>query len=309
MSLASTRLGAGAVLTAAALLALAVPTLAESRPRDTTTSSSSSTTTTSSSSSSSTSTTRPTTTLPGTRSTTTTRPAVTTSTTTTTSTTLAPGAVPPDVQAMIDAYPRTPAGSTRDLVAALGGLPAPAARSGFGRFPVAGAATWSHDWLFPRHTPEFHVHEGTDVFAARGTVVQSPAIGTARISNGAVGGLAVKVVQDDGTYWYLAHLDQATVTDGQRVGLGDPVGTVGDSGNAAGGAPHVHVEVHPFGGVAEDPKRVLDAYYAEALAQAPAVVADYARHAQWGADRLEPLPWVTPVVLGGESCPVPGDAQ
>ena len=210
---------------------------------------------------------------------------------------------------MIDAYPRTPAGSTRDLVAALAGLPAPAARAGFGRFPVAGAATWSHDWLFPRHTPEFHVHEGTDVFAARGTVVQSPAIGTARISNGTVGGLAVKVVQDDGTYWYLAHLDETTVTDGQRVGLGDPVGTVGDSGNAAGGAPHVHLEVHPFGGEAEDPKRVLDAYYAEALAQAPAVVADYARHAHWGADRLEPLPWVTPVVVGGESCPVPSDAR
>ena len=210
---------------------------------------------------------------------------------------------------MIDAYPRTPASSTEDLVAALSGLPAPAARAGFGRFPVAGAATWSHDWLFPRHTPEFHVHQGTDVFAARGTVVQSPAIGTARVTNGAVGGLAVKVVQDDGTYWYLAHLDQATVTDGQQVGLGDPVGTVGDSGNAAGGAPHVHVEVHPYGGEAEDPKRTLDAYYAEALAAAPLTVADYARHAHWGADRLEPLPWVTPVVVGGESCPVPGDAQ
>jgi murein DD-endopeptidase MepM/ murein hydrolase activator NlpD len=164
VSLASTRFGAGAVLTAAALLALAVPTLAEGRP-----------------------------------------------------------------------------GSTRELVAALSALPAPAARAGFGRFPVAGAATWSHDWLFPRHEPTFHVHQGTDVFAARGTVVQSPAIGTVRVSNGSVGGLAVKVVQDDGTYWYLAHLDEATATDGQRVGLGDPVGLVGDTGNAAGGAPHVHV--------------------------------------------------------------------
>lgn len=208
---------------------------------------------------------------------------------------------------MIDAYPRTAAGSTRELVAALSSLPAPAARAGFGRFPVAGAATWTHDWLFPRHTPAFHVHEGTDVFAARGTVVQSPAIGTVVTSNGLIGGLAVKVVQDDGTYWYLAHLDEVTVADGQRVGLGDPVGTVGDSGNAAGGAPHVHIELHPFGGEAEDPKLVLDAYYAEALARAPEVVTDYARHARWGADRLEPLPWVTPV-MGGESCPVPSDA-
>lgn len=210
---------------------------------------------------------------------------------------------------MIDAYPRTPAGSTRELVAALGGLPAPAARAGFGRFPVAGAATWSHDWLFPRHVPSFHVHEGTDVFAAHGTIVQSPAAGVAEVTDGAVGGLAVKVVQDDGTYWYLAHLASATVASGQRVGPGTPVGTVGDSGNAAGGAPHVHVEVHPFGGGPVDPKQILDAYLAEAVASAPLVVADYARHAQWGADRLEPLPWVTPVVLGGESCPLPEDVQ
>jgi murein DD-endopeptidase MepM/ murein hydrolase activator NlpD len=191
---------------------------------------------------------------------------------TTTTTTLLPGQVPPEIQALIDAYPRTPAGSTTALVAALDQVDPAERHLGFGRFPVAGLARWSHDWLFPRHTPSFHTHEGTDVFAHRGTAVISPAAGVVDASEGAIGGLAVKVTQDDGTYWYLSHLDTVTVADGDVVVPGHIVGTVGDSGNAKGGAPHVHVEVHPYGGGAVDPKRILDAYYAEALAAAPDVV-------------------------------------
>jgi murein DD-endopeptidase MepM/ murein hydrolase activator NlpD len=177
------------------------------------------------------------------------------------------------VQALIDAYPRTPAGSTTDLVAALDRVEPSNRHRGYGRFPVAGLARWSHDWLFPRHTPSFHTHEGTDVFANRGTEVISPTAGLVDVSEGSVGGLAVKVTQLDGTYWYLAHLETATVADGDSVVPGDVVGTVGDSGNAKGGAPHVHVEVHPYGGGALDPKGLLDAYYAEALAAAPGVLA------------------------------------
>jgi murein DD-endopeptidase MepM/ murein hydrolase activator NlpD len=205
---------------------------------------------------------------------------------------------------MIDAYPRTPAGSTRELVALLRALPPAARTAGFGRFPVGGAATWSHDWLFPRHSPSFHVHEGTDVFAVRGTPVLSPAAGTARISRGEVGGLAVKVVQRDGTYWYLAHLAGVTVADGDRVVPGSAVGTVGDSGNAKGGAPHVHVEVHPHGGEPLDPKPLLDQYYDEALGAAPALVASHPARVRRSPDRLDP----PPPVIGGEACALPPDA-
>ena len=195
------------------------------------------------------------------------------------------------MQAQIDAYPRTPAGSTVELVDALGAIAESRRTPAFGRFPVAGLARWSHDWLFPRHTPSFHTHEGTDVFARRGTKVLSPTAGTARVSKGSIGGLAVRVTQPDGTYWYLAHLDTATVEDGEEVVAGQVVGTVGDTGNAKGGAPHVHIEVHPHGGEALDPKPLLDAYYAEALANLPAVL-----------DRL--APWVRPVRLE----PLPDDA-
>jgi len=261
----------GALLAATALVTLVSPALAE-QPGSTTSSSSS--TTTSTSTSSTTTTTEP---EPEPETTTTTAapaPPTTeaTTTTTTTSTTLPPGTVPPEVQALIDAYPRTAASSTEELTQVLAALPEDKRVRGYGRFPVAGLARWSHDWLFPRHTPTFHTHEGTDVFAERGTPVTSPAAGTVTLRHGSVGGLAVRVTQPDGTYWYLSHLDTVTVDDGASVVPGDVVGTVGDSGNAKGGAPHVHVEVHPYGGAAHDPKRVLDAYYAEALAAAPDVL-------------------------------------
>lgn len=193
--------------------------------------------------------------------------------------------MPPEIQALIDAYPRTPAGSTEELVALLDDDVDEADRPAvFGRFPVAGLARWSHDWLFPRFTPAFHMHQGTDVFAERGTPVIAPAAGTARVSVGSVGGISVRVTQDDGTYWYLAHLDSATVDDGEEVLPGRVVGTVGDSGNAKGSPPHVHVEVHPFGGGPIDPKPLLDVAYAEALAAAPGVL-----------ERLRP--WVRPLKL------------
>ena len=269
---------AGAVLTASAVIVLGVPALAAPpRERATTTTTTSSTTSTSTAPTTTTSTTAPKATVPPT--TTTSVVPEPTTTTTTEPPPLEPGQVPPDVQAMIDAYPRTPARSTADLMDALAPLgaydlsPAQLAPA-FGRFPVAGRASYSHDWLFPRHVPEFHVHEGTDVFAERGTPVLAPTAGTVRTSNGSIGGLAVRVTQPDGTFWYLSHLDAIAdgIEDGVQVAAGQVVGTVGDSGNAKGGAPHVHVEVHPHGGEALDPKPLLDQYLDEALARAPEVV-------------------------------------
>ena len=192
----------------------------------------------------------------------------------------APRVVPPGAQAAIDAVKRTPANSTKKLVEALrplqnlGLTEEEAIQIGFGRFPVGGPATFTDDWLFPRFTPSFHLHQGTDVFAGLGTPVRSPVDGTLRHSNGAVGGLAAYVHEPNGTFYYLAHLRGFAPgqSSGRRVKVGEVIGYNGDSGNARGGPPHVHFEVHPRGGGAVNPKPFLDRWLGEALAAVPALI-------------------------------------
>ncbi len=150
---------------------------------------------------------------------------------------------------------------------------------GLGRFPIAGPARYSHDWLFPRYGPGFRFHLGTDVFAAQGTPVRAPVDGVARSANGGLGGLTVKVHMPDGTYFYLAHLSGLApgFVDGMRVATGDVVGYVGDSGNARGGAPHLHIGIYPNGGPPIDPKPILDQFLTEAQTRLPAVIEAYRR--------------------------------
>lgn len=217
------------------------------------------------------------------------------------------GVVPPDAQSVINSIKRTPANNTRTLLAALrplldlGFTEPEAVQMGFGRFPVGGEAVWSDDWYFPRFVPSFHFHEGTDIFAAEGTPVRSPVEGILKQSDGAIGGLAAYVYEPNGSYHYLAHLTgfvPGQVT-GQQVKAGEVVGYTGSTGNAKGGAPHVHYEFHPAptktittgkGKKAvtttvpvtvplgtqlppAPPKPMLDAWVAEALANVPKVIA------------------------------------
>ena len=51
---------------------------------------------------------------------------------------------------------------------------------------------------------------------------------------------------------------QAGDSDGAQVAAGEPVGFVGDSGDANGMHPHLHFEVHPERGAATDPFRYLN---------------------------------------------------
>jgi murein DD-endopeptidase MepM/ murein hydrolase activator NlpD len=220
----------------------------------------------------------------------------------------APMVVPPEYEALIRSVRRSRPNSTRALLLALrpledlGHSTRDVAVMGMGRFPVAGYATFTDDWWMPRFVPYFHLHEGTDIFAPAGTPVRSPADGTLRQSNSPVGGLSVYVTQDDGTYFYLAHLAGfAGQANGQRVKVGEVVGFVGDSGNARGGPPHLHFEIHPTPTrtvttgrgkarrtevvhvrvppgtrlAATNPKPYLDNWLNEAMADAPRLVAAY----------------------------------
>ena len=193
---------------------------------------------------------------------------------------LTPRTIPPDAQRIISSYPRTGPNSSQDLFDAvqelvdLGLTLDEAIQVGFGRFPVAGAANYSHDWLFPRWGPGFRFHKGTDVFAPFGTPLRAPVegIATSRVSE--LGGLSTKIHMPDGTYFYYAHLSALVegFENGMEVETGDIVGYIGDSGNARGGSPHLHIGVYPQGGEATDPKPILDQFLDDAMAQLPAIV-------------------------------------
>ena len=143
-------------------------------------------------------------------------------------------------------------------------------------FPVAGRAQYGNDWGAPRHTPSFHRHQGTDVFASRGTPVLSATTGVVTKIGAmtAVGGNSVRVTSGDGTYLYYAHLDGFAdgIRDGALVETGTTLGYVGSTGNAEGGAPHLHFEIHPGGGGPVPPLPYLDAWLAQALEKARVLV-------------------------------------
>lgn len=191
--------------------------------------------------------------------------------------------------------PRSPAKNTNTLFANLEdatkkGIPMDAALlQVVAPFPIAGRANFSHDWGFPRWTPSPHLHEGTDVFADFGTpIVTSEAGRVIKKGSTGAGGISVWVLGDGGNAYYYAHMQSWArgLAVGQRVERGQVIGFVGDSGNATGGAPHLHFEIHPGspnrpggpGAPARDPKPFLD----DALRQAEEQAAVFARNAGAG---------------------------
>lgn len=142
-------------------------------------------------------------------------------------------------------------------------------------FPVAGPAKFSNDWGAARHVPTFHPHEGTDIFASRGTPIVSPADGVVEnLSEGTpIGGNSLRVARPGGGFFYFSHLDGFApgIGNGSLVRTGDVIGYVGNTGNAAGTPPHLHFEVHPDGGEAVPPLPYLDQWLADARAEAQAL--------------------------------------
>ncbi len=137
---------------------------------------------------------------------------------------------------------------------------APPPPSASGRVcPVDGVATWYDDWLAPRGS---RLHQGVDMLAAKGTplvAIESGVIGSLRY-NTSLGGNSIWLNGDSGDEFYYAHLDAHApgLSVGQRVTVGEFIGTVGTTGNAPSHIPHLHFEYHPNGGAAAKPHPMIN---------------------------------------------------
>lgn len=98
-------------------------------------------------------------------------------------------------------------------------------------------------------------HTGLDFAAPTGTPIVSISPGTVveMTSHGAYGNLT-KIKASDGTVLYYAHQSTRSVNVGQAVTAGQPIGTVGSTGNSSGA--HLHLEVR-VGGSRVDPEAWL----------------------------------------------------
>ena len=113
-----------------------------------------------------------------------------------------------------------------------------------------------------------------DIFAARGT----PAVATedgrvTQIVSNAISGLAVEIQDGSGIQYFYAHLSAFArgLHTGQRVKQGQVLGFVGNTGNAAGSAYHIHFEIQP-GGLAMPPKPIVDRWLLVAERRAEVLV-------------------------------------
>lgn len=167
------------------------------------------------------------------------------------------------------------------LLAALALWPRPPEGSGRAVFPLPEAylGAYSNDWGAPREGGR--THEGTDVFAPRGTPIYSITSGTVVSTFGDdgwnnLGGYAVSIRADRdagpierGDVLYYAHMDaRPTLEPGDRVAAGEQIGAVGDTGGGPLGTrglfePHLHLGWYDrsfFGSRAEAPSGAMNPY-------------------------------------------------
>src|SRR6266566_1094703 len=141
-------------------------------------------------------------------------------------------------------------------------------------FPVLGAARYTDDFGDPRPGGP---HQGIDMVAAKKSLALAAEAGKVKFwTTSASAGCMLYLYGASGTTYYYIHLNNdltrgnddrgkcvagtayATgLKDGAKVAAGQPVGFVGDSGDANGMHPHLHFELHPSGGKAVDPYQWL----------------------------------------------------
>lgn len=105
-------------------------------------------------------------------------------------------------------------------------------------------------------------HKGTDIMAPCGAPVRAVTDGTiSNLHSGGNGGTMAYLRASNGDEFFYAHLRRYApgVSAGTRVSAGDLIAYNGNTGNARGGACHVHFEWHPRGGRPVNPYPLLAA--------------------------------------------------
>jgi septal ring factor EnvC (AmiA/AmiB activator) len=110
--------------------------------------------------------------------------------------------------------------------------------------PVAGPVSFHDDFGDPRSGGRRH--GGNDMFAATGTPAVAPTAGSMFLQSDPLGGLAFYVTDSQNNTYYGAHLNDY-VGSSRSVQAGEVIGHVGNTGDAAGGPPHLHFEIRVGG--------------------------------------------------------------
>jgi peptidoglycan LD-endopeptidase LytH len=145
-------------------------------------------------------------------------------------------------------------------------------------FPVLGRSHYTNDFGDARGQGR---HEGIDIVAPKKSLAVAAEAGKVKFwTTSARAGCMLYLYGASGTTYLYIHLnnDLTMANDnrgrcapgtafapglksGQSVAAGEPVGFVGDSGDANGIAAHLHFELHPMNGAAASPFTALNRGY------------------------------------------------
>jgi hypothetical protein len=163
---------------------------------------------------------------------------------------------PPDVGGLPDDAPPIAAPATPKAPAA------PVVSGSRIIFPVVGKVAYTNDFGAPRGSSR---HEGIDIMAPRRAIAVAAEPGKIRLwtTSGRAGCMLYLYGRSGTTYLYI-HLNNDLTSGNDNTGkcvegvayakgikndtkvvAGQPIGFVGNSGDADGGAPHLHFELHP----------------------------------------------------------------
>ena len=123
-------------------------------------------------------------------------------------------------------------------------------------FPVLGATSNDFSNDFGNFRADTGFHQGIDIFAPAGTPILAINDGVvSSVGWNTLGGRRFWLTDKWGNEYYFAHLSgfSPLAKEGQQVKRGDVIGFVGSSGDAQGGATHLHFEMHPGGSWAVPP--------------------------------------------------------